>query len=172
MRYDRYGPSDPNAGRVRIDDVGFERPDVLVRDPELGERVFADVRDDDVGRRDQLLEHRAPVGAVDLEPDAALLGAREVQRRNGVASHRLVELGREPTRTAEAQRVGPSCRLHPDDVGAELCEVARRDGRGDAVTEFEDADALEGQPRPAAIVHARGTLLSRPRPTLWDVSSD
>ena len=137
--------------------------------PSSTERVFADVRDDDVGRRDQLLEHRATLGAVDLEPDAALLGAREVQRRNGVASHGLVELGWEPARTTHAQRVGPSCRLHPDDVGTELREVARRDRRGDAVAEFEDAETLERQPRLAAIVHQRGTLLSRPRRPLGSV---
>ena len=110
---------------------------------------------------DQLLEHRAPVGAVDLEPDAALLRTREVQRGNGVASYRLVELSREPARTSHAQRVGSPCRLHPDDVGAELCEVARRDRGGNAIAEFEDAEPNEWQPRLAAIVHARGTLLSR-----------
>ena len=159
------------CGQGEVDDVGFECSDVLVRDAELTERVFADVRDDDVGRRDQLLEHRATLGAVDLEPDAALLGAREVQRRNGVAAHGLVELGWEPARTTHAQRVGPSCGLHPDDVGTELREVARRHWSGDAVTEFEDAETLEREPRLAAIVH-RAARYSPARDDLLGVFDD
>ena len=56
---------------------------------------------------------------------------------------------------------GLSCRLHADDVGAELREVARGDGGGDAVAEFEDAETLEREPHLAAVVHARGTLLTQ-----------
>ena len=69
----RYGPSDPNAGRVTYTMSGLSARMSSYGDAELGERVLADVGDDDVGCRDEPLEHRATVGVVDLEPDAALL---------------------------------------------------------------------------------------------------
>ena len=68
--------------------------------------------------------------------------------------------GTQPGAT-HAQRVGFACRLHADDVGAELREVARGDGGGDAVAQFEDAETLEREPHLAAVVHARGTLLTQ-----------
>ena len=141
-------------GQGEVDDVGLERADVVVRDAEPGQGVFADVGDEDVGRGDELLEHRTSLRAVDLEPDAALLRGREVECRDGVAADRLVELRGDPTGAAHAQRVGFPRRLHADDVGAELREVARRHGGGDAVAQLEDAETLEREPHLAAVVHA------------------
>ena len=78
-----------------------------------------------------------------------------------VAPHGLVEpRGSQPAPPRRSES-GRACRLHPDDVGTELREVARRDRRRDAIAELEDPDTLERQSHLAGIVHARGTLLSR-----------
>ena len=133
---------------------GFTACSVVVGEPELLDRVDAHVHHEHVGVRDESPERARTCSTLDLEPDAALLWAREPERDTRVALDLPRRVRRHPPTAERAQRVGPPDRFHLHHVGAELGEVARTYRGGDAVADLQHPQVVERQHRRVRPAHA------------------
>ena len=131
----------PEAGVRHVDDVGADRPQLVVREAEPGEHAGREVLGDDVGDRDQPADELAAALGAQVDGDAELLDVVVVERAAHVDALAVVD-----ERRHAAQDVPPAA-LHrvfdPDHLRAERGESARRARARELTREVADAEVRE-----------------------------
>ena len=126
------GDRDERGGRV---DLG----ELLLAQPEAGERAGAEVLDDGVGPRGEAAQDALPTFGLEVEREAALPGV-EVEEEPAALGMRLV-VGEGAGAPRGVAAVGP---LDLDHVGAVVAEQLGAVRAGDPLREVEDAQTVEG----------------------------
>src|SRR5262245_54268827 len=136
-------------GHARENDAGVERREGLVAEAPRFERAGLEVLDDDVGQRHEALQQRLPGRLAQVERHRALAPPLDGPEE------RLAPI----EGTDRAHEVPLPRQLHLDDVGAEVGEQRRREGRADTGAQVEDAEPDE---RTGWLPHAVGILDALP----------
>ena len=117
-------PLEPERGQPQHHHARVDRADVVVGEPEPLHHRRREVLGDDVGRRDQPLREREPVGVAEVERDPALAEVGRVPQRRHLVEARLLL---RPDRRVEPQAVGPLHRLDLDHLRAHRAQPRRRE---------------------------------------------
>ena len=125
-------PPVAEAGDRGVDQVGAERRQRLVVDPELARRLRAVVDHHHVEARQQAVDQRAPLRPGEIDDQAALAAVERLEVLPSVRDDRAGVAPRLPLR-----------RLDLHDVRAEVGEVEPGGGARDDLRELEHADAVQ-----------------------------
>jgi hypothetical protein len=147
----------PEAGDGGVDQPWVDLLQVVVGDLQPVLDLHPHVLDHHVGGGGQLEEGRVPVRVLEVERDGALV-AVQVDAVEAVAR--------------AAQPVRGARRLHPDDVGAPVGEMAHAGRTGAGQGEVQHAQPGEGQPRLGAQLGVHGALRHRHPPLLAETKAD
>src|SRR5581483_10054266 len=123
----------PESAYRNVDDIGANRADIILAEPEALGSAGSEVMDEDVGGLDELFQDRAPVGRFQVDGNGALVAI--AGEEGGVHS---CAASREPPHKIA---VGA---FDLDDVGALVGEHHRRHRPGHHRAEVENSHACEG----------------------------